>query len=149
MLTSCRLPALLLATLLSACQADSRDIANDPLANARQRWADQELAHYRYQARQQCYCGPQALQPATILVSGQQARLEAPDNQELAPLARTVEAWFALIEEKQRKGWHQVDVDYHPQQGYPRHIRLDFDPRMADDEQQYWIEDLTPTPARH
>jgi hypothetical protein len=41
-----------------------------------------------------------------------------------------------------------VDVDYHPQQGYPRHIRLDFDPRMADDEQQYWIENLVPAAAR-
>jgi hypothetical protein len=38
-------------------------------------------------------------------------------------------------------------VDYHPEQGYPRHIRLDFDPRMADDEQQYWIKDLAPTAA--
>lgn len=138
---------LLLATLLSACQAGSNADKGDPLAEARQRWADQGLEHYRYQARQQCYCGPKALQPASILVNGQQARQEVPDNQELAPLARSVEAWFALIEEKQRKGWHQVDVDYHPQWGYPRHIRLDFDPRMADDEQQYWIKDLTPIPA--
>lgn len=138
---------LLLATMLSACQAGSNASENDPLAEARQRWADQGLEHYRYQARQQCYCGQGALQPASILVSNQQARLEDPANQELRPLARTVEAWFALIEEKQRKGWHQVEVDYHPEQGYPRHIRLDFDPRMADDEQQYWIKDLAPTAA--
>ena len=147
MLSSRPLIMLLLATLLSACQAGSPDAANDPLSQARQRWADQGLEHYHYQARQQCYCGPRALLPANVKVSGQQARLEPPDNDELAPLARTVEDWFALIEEKQRKGWHQVDVDYHPRQGYPRHIRLDFDPRMADDEQQYWIKDLTPTAA--
>jgi len=148
MLSPRLLLSVLLASLLPACQAGNLGVATDPLAEARQRWADQDIERYRYQARQQCYCGPEALQPAGVLVSDQQARLEAPDNQELAPLARPVEAWFALIEEKQRKGWHQVDVDYHPQLGYPRHIRLDFDPRMADDEQQYWIEDLTPTPAR-
>lgn len=145
MLSPRLLLSVLLVSLLPACQAGNQGGATDPLAEARQRWADQGLDHYRYQARQQCYCGPKALQPASILVNGQQARLEAPDDQELPPLARPVEAWFALIEEKQRKGWHQVDVDYHPQWGYPRHIRLDFDPRMADDEQQYWIEDLTPT----
>jgi len=138
---------LLLAPLLPACQAGTPANPNDPLSQARQRWADQGLQHYHYQARQQCYCGPGALQPASIQVRGQQARLEQAGNNELAPLARTIEAWFALIEEKQRKGWHQVDVDYHPQLGYPRHIRLDFDPRMADDEQQYWIKDLTPIPA--
>ena len=142
------LMTLLLATLLCACQVGSKDSAGDPLTQARQRWVDQGLQHYRYQIRQQCYCGQQALIPATVLVNGQQARLDSPDHAARAPLARTVEAWFDLIEEKQRKGWHQVDVDYHPQQGYPRHIRLDFDPRMADDEQQYWIENLVPAAAR-
>ena len=105
------LMALLLATLLCACQVGSKDSASDPLTQARQRWVDQGLQHYRYQVRQQCYCGQQALLPAIVLVNGQQARLDSPDHAARAPLARTVEAWFDLIEEKQRKGWHQVDVD--------------------------------------
>ncbi|MED5388918.1 MAG: DUF6174 domain-containing protein [Pseudomonadota bacterium] len=137
------LPApLLLATLLVACQAAP---SATPLAGAQQRWVEQGLTQYRYQARQQCYCGAPALQPASVQVSGNHARLETPDpTGALTPLVRTIEAWFALIEEKQRNGWHQVDVEYHPQLGYPVHIQLDFDPRMADDEQEYWIDHLTP-----
>ena len=62
------LMALLLATLLCACQVGSKDSASDPLTQARQRWVDQGLQHYRYQVRQQCYCGQQALLPAIVLL---------------------------------------------------------------------------------
>jgi len=133
----------LLAGLLSSCQSNTRGAL--PLSEheqARQRWQQQSLSSYRFQVRQQCYCPPEALKPVAVTVINGQTDsalpLANPD------INKTIDQWFAFIADKQLNHWHRVDVRYHPTLGYPLHIQLDYSPRMADDEQQYWIQNLAP-----
>lgn len=133
----------LLAGLLSSCQSNTR--AALPLSEheqAQQRWQQQTLSTYRFQVRQQCYCPPEALKPVVVtVINGQTDSTQPSVNPEIN---KTIDQWFAFIADKQRNHWHRVDVRYHPTLGYPQRIQLDYSPRMADDEQQYWIQDLAP-----
>ena len=56
---------------------------------------------------------------------------------------RTIDAWFALIGDATQHA-DSVVVSYDPVRGFPRRIAIDEDVEFVDDEDEYWVERLTP-----
>ena len=120
-------PLLLLrlaALALLALAGCSRGLV-DPVAGdfrvQRARWEAQRLDHYRFTLARNCFCHPEATQPARVEVRGDRVvRVTSlATGRELdVGLGLTVDELFERIAAAEADGTY-LEVVYHPGRGYP------------------------------
>jgi hypothetical protein len=119
------------------------DEVSAAVAAQRTLWETWEIVDYRITVRRSCFCPPEYTDPYTVTVrSGVVAFVERDGGAiELAEfMPGTVEDLFAEIEAAAFAD--RLDVEYHPDLGYP--LRIDIDPvfNAVDEELQIAVEEL-------
>lgn len=142
---------LLLA--LAGCAVTGPDedgAARGELERARGQWAAQRVDDYRYTVRRLCFCLPEYTGPVVVTVrDGRAAERRyaeggAAVGAEPSAYFPPVEGLFEVVEDAIERDAAVIDVDYHPQLGYPTRISIDYDQRIADEEVSYTAEGLQP-----
>ena len=142
-----RLSALVFALGLAACDNPLGPDAD--LDDARARWRSEGYTSYRFTLRLRCFCVREALQPMTVVVrDGRVASVTGTDPATPVPpwpdwFPLTVDALFDTVEEAQRNA-AAVEVNYHPDLGYPTRIFIDRFRDTVDEETTFLASDLTP-----
>lgn len=137
-----------LVAVLSACNPFSPlGREKDELEAARRVWRNQGLTSYEFRVEHGCFC----VARGAALVRVQDGRPVSVTYVETgAPvtpdpfLPLTVEGLFDVIGDAIEEEADRVDVSYDSALGYPLTIAIDFDPRIADEEQYYQASNLRP-----
>ena len=132
-------------------------LARDPdsvtgqLLRARSRWDRSRITSYTYIARWQCFCIQEYVAEVEVRIeSGQSTSTsfvdssfegEVPDPERFG----TVENLFSHIAEAVAGEAARIDVEFHPETGYPTEVFIDQDERMADEEMGFTVTSLTVT----
>lgn len=146
------LPLLLLPALLGGCAllGDGGGPRSE-LERRQRQWARQGFDAYEYDLNIACFCpyfGPVHITVQADTVAVLEFMLP-PDVPPPSPEAqrffeRTVEDLFAVIADALREKADELDVEYHPEFGYPTHISIDFYEDAVDDEIGYTASNLQP-----
>jgi hypothetical protein len=122
------------------------------LTVARQRWAAQGPANYRYRFQYLCFC-PSTLATAVEIqvragrvVAVLDPETRRPVTAEPGRPTPTVEELFAVVEQAIARPVDWFDVQYDLVLGYPAVIRLDPNTRTVDEETSYFAGSLTAIP---
>jgi hypothetical protein len=107
------------------------------LAEARGRWAEAGVAHYRFEYFRACECLASEVGPFVVTVRG--AEVEDVEGLAGAPLpdghvAFTVARLFDRIEAAFEQGADRVNVTYDAVLGFPIDVAIDYDLGVADEE---------------
>ena len=127
--------------LLAACGSDSPTATvNRSLTEQRALWVSEDLADYSFDVSRVCYCQfvgdvrvtvkNRVITDVTELAS-EIAR--DPDN------FRTINGLFDLIQDAYNQNAHEVQVEFHPNRGYPTRIWIDYVLMMADEEMGFTL----------
>lgn len=122
------------------------------LTVARQRWAAQGPASYRYRFQYLCFCPSTAA--TTVEIHVRERRVVAvldPDTRQPVRIepgrpTPTVDDLFAVVEQAIARPVDWLDVQYDLVLGYPAVIRLDPNTRTIDEESSYFAGSLTALP---
>lgn len=141
------------AAALSLAACTTVRAADDPrtlLERNRRLWASHRLADYRYTVQTSCFCARQVTQPVQVEVRGGRVARRAyagsaatPDSS-LAATWPAVDGLFAKVADALQRGAEEVRVEYDPRLGYPTHIQIDYDRRIADEETSIRASGLEP-----
>ena len=117
----------------------STDVEAD-LATARQQWADSAVTDYTAVVEARCFCDD--VGPWDITVAGGQLVDAAPPIEEQTVV--TVDQILDQIEANLDAD--HIEVAFHPTLGYPVEARIDPEVEVSDEETDFFISALTPTP---
>ncbi|MDM3871309.1 DUF6174 domain-containing protein [Porticoccus sp. W117] len=115
-----------------------------------QQWQALSFSDYDYDVQRSCFCTQEYVRPMRVSVrAGKVVDAVYLDDdgkvhEEVQGSLRTIDQWFAYITKGKEKPFHRLEVSYHPEQGYPTSIDADVRSRIADDEQQLVLKNLTP-----
>ncbi|MDX1545404.1 MAG: DUF6174 domain-containing protein [Rhodothermales bacterium] len=146
------LALLLLPVLLGGCAllGDGGGPRSE-LERRQQQWARQGFDAYTYDLNIACFCpyfGPVHITVRADTVAALEFRLPPdvppPSEHERRFFSRTVEDLFDVIDDALREGADELDVEYHPEFGYPTHISIDYYEDAVDDEIGYTASNLQP-----
>jgi hypothetical protein len=135
---------LALALLLAACSPATA------LEQNRQKWAGQEISHYRFNLMIGCFCAFRSQMPLTVEVqNGKIVSIETADGSPIVEGSRQIfeqagmmEKLFAVIEEAQANGADELAVVYDPTYGFPSQISINPIKNATDDEISYYVENF-------
>ncbi len=114
----------------------------------RRLWNRQRISSYRYTLSRSCFCLPEARGPVVIEVrKGKTTSIKLaangkPVNPELFQKYSTMPKLFQLIRDAISQKVSSLNVKYDPQLGYPTNINIDYDSRIADEEEFITIGNL-------
>lgn len=121
----------------------------DDLAQARAKWQQLDTSRYNMQLNRSCFCigtGSMTVMVQSDSVAAiREPEYQVPSNSDWWQYIPTVNGLFDLIEEAERDAF-RVDAEYHPQQGYPVSVSIDWLEDAVDDEISYAVESLDFTP---
>lgn len=134
---------------VSHTESDLKEIEK-VLSENRSKWASKGIKNYRYKFEWRCYCAPEHVAPVIIsirngsLYSVASAKDGAPVNRSRYDNYRTIDELFDLIQDGITKQAHQIRVSYDPELGYPASAYIDYKEQMADEENGFKAQDVTP-----
>ncbi|MCV6605586.1 MAG: DUF6174 domain-containing protein [Porticoccaceae bacterium] len=143
------LTGLFSVLLLAGCGAAQPDVQVSSLT-PQQQWQALNLGNYDYEVQRSCFCAAEYVRPMQVSVRGGEVETAVYTDDASAVSAevlkslRTIDQWFSYIKKGRDRPFARLDVEYHSEQGYPTRIEADVDERMADDEQQLVLKNLTP-----
>ena len=123
--------------------------AADELAAARGRWLEADLQRYSFTFQQFCFCPPEVTEPVLIVVrSGEVKAVSRPSSEShLDPPSVTdwvaVEGLFDLVQGAIDRDADVIEVEYHPEFGYPVSAFFDYVQGPSDEELRFEVSDLT------
>lgn len=143
---------ILLAVILTACATIGQ--ASSEIDQAREKWQDADLSHYRYNLTLSCFCAFNENMPLVIEVQdGEVISMEYQNgneiedfNLELFQKYDTIDDVFAELEKALNGEADKVTVTYDETYGYPTQIDLDFIENAIDDELYITISDFEVLP---
>ncbi|MBC13990.1 MAG: hypothetical protein CMM85_13585 [Rhodothermaceae bacterium] len=111
---------------------------------ARERWADAGLDAYTMTLQRICFCpSPDYTGPFEVTVrDGAVASVGLDGATVDVERGVSVDDLFALIEEAYERNAARVELEFHPELGYPTSLGIDYDTMMADEEIAYRVSDL-------
>lgn len=132
------------ALFLAACSPASA------LEQNRQKWADQQISHYRFELSIGCFCPFRSQMPLTIEVQdGKIVSIETADGSPINEGSRptfeeagTLENLFMIIEKAQESGADELTVEYDSTYGFPSQISIDPIKTAVDEEISYLVENF-------
>jgi cytochrome oxidase Cu insertion factor (SCO1/SenC/PrrC family) len=140
MSTRIRLTVFLLFLALTACAGKTE------LKENQQKWATQNVSHYKFEVTIGCNCPWYNLMPLKIEVEDGQV-ISMTDNNGQPPPANyaetfnrvaSIENLFAILD-KAIGSASKVTVSYDPDYGYPKSIVIDYSKMVYDDEIGYYV----------
>jgi hypothetical protein len=138
------------ATGCSALGIDGGTTERSRLGANRAKWAQRELAAYRFTYQRSCFCdgtAPLAIEVVDrMVVSATFESSNEPLPFYLEAHLPTVDSLFAAVDRAIAQRVDLLEVDYHPLLGYPTRIAIDYAFNMADDEIVHQASGLTPSP---
>ena len=125
------------------------DPAQAALLQALERWEQAGIVDYSYTGAWTCFCPEDYRADAQVTVAGgtvTAVHSAAPDVETIPAPERflSIEGLFALIQDAIAGGAARVDVSYDETYGYPVELFIDYDERMADEEDRFTISSFTP-----
>jgi hypothetical protein len=143
MSTRIRLTVLLLLLVLTACAARTA------LRENQQKWATQNVGHYKFELTIGCNCPWRSLMPLKIEVKdGQVVSMTDKDGQPTPAnyantfnKAASIENLFAILDSAIGSA-SKVTVEYDADYGYPKSIVIDYSKMVYDDEIGYYVENF-------
>jgi hypothetical protein len=135
----------------SPAEPDWSDLLLEVEAN-RATWEAARPANYTLWQRHECACQTQLLEPAIVTVEGDvvvSAAWEA-DGSAVAvgdlAIFQSVEELFTMIENAANSKVPELEVQFHPQLGYPTVVLVDYDRRITEDDHLVESSDLAALP---
>ncbi|HMN10496.1 MAG TPA: DUF6174 domain-containing protein [Gemmatimonadaceae bacterium] len=143
---------LLLVTLAlasSACTVitgidDDWDLEQRDLDRARRTWSANFIDDYEYVVRRDCFCTLGGVAVRIVVQNHQVISREidgsfTPVPSSLAYLYPTVDGLFAIIQDALDRRADRVDASYDRAYGFPTDFYIDYNRRIADDEEGYTL----------
>ena len=118
--------------------------AQEALRQGQERWEQSGIADYTYTGAWTCFCPEDYRADAEVTVDGGNVTAvnSADPNVETIPAPERfvpIEALFALIQEAISQNAARIEVSYDDTHGYPVNLFIDYDERMADEEDSFTI----------
>ena len=120
------------------------------LLRAQSRWERSGITSYTYRAARQCFCPQEYVAQVEVQVVNRQVTDttfvdpdhtgDVPDPQRFG----TISNLFSFVQDAIEQDSHSINAVYHPELGYPTEVFVDYDRRMADEEQGFTVSALTP-----
>lgn len=131
---------VILAIVLTACA--SVGAASSEFDQAKEKWQDAGISHYRFELTYSCFCAFVSDMPLIIEVQdGEVVSMEYKSGNEIDPASEelfqqyaTIDKIFAELENALNGGADNVTVTYDETYGFPTQINIDFIEEAADDE---------------
>jgi hypothetical protein len=143
------LSLLALALSASACTIitgpdDEWDFEQHDLTRARRTWSSNFIDDYEYVVRRDCFC---TLSGVSVRIVVQNDRVVAreidgtatPVPSSLAYLYPTIDGLFSIIQDAIDQRAYRIDATYDYDYGFPTDFYIDYDRRIADDEEGYTL----------
>lgn len=114
------------------------------LTRARRTWSSNFIDDYEYVVRRDCFC---SLGGVSVRVTVQNDRVVAreiegtatPVPSSLAYLYPTIDGLFAIVQDAIDRRADRIDATYDFDYGFPSDLYIDYDRRIADDEEGYTL----------
>ena len=143
MSTRIRLTIFVLFLALTGCAAKTT------LRENQQKWAAQNVTHYRFELTIGCNCPWRSLMPLKIEVKDGQVISMTDNNGQPIPAnyagtfnkAASIESLFAILDSAIGSA-SKVTVEYDPDNGYPKSIVIDYSKLVYDDEIGYYVKNF-------
>jgi hypothetical protein len=139
-----------LMTAVGLATACSQPVDDHGLATARDRWAKQAPAAYRFQWKRGCECPPEVFRQVEITVaSGQITSAVYVDDHSPVPdqfrsTLRTIDGVFDDIQMAIHQRAAEIQLSFDPVLGYPTSVFVDYSHQIADEELSLQISGLMP-----
>ena len=132
--------------------ANAPDPAQEALIYGQERWEHSGIADYAYTGAWTCFCPEEYRADAQVTVDGGNVTAVTsadPDVETIPDPERfvTIEGLFALIQDAISRNAASIEVTYDETYGYPAELFIDYDERMADEEDRFAISSFTPANA--
>ena len=133
----------LLFFLILSCSEEKIEPLNDFELN-KNKWEVLAIDSYTCTFQISCYCIREATLPKTVqVVNGKIVKVDGASYDEDEHWGvQTINQLFNLIEQAEKDKVHTLEVDYHPDKGYPTMLYIDQDEMIADEEIGYYVSDL-------
>ena len=133
----------LLFFLMLSCSEEKIEPLNDFELN-KNKWEALAIDSYTCTFQISCYCIREATLPKTVqVVNGKIVKVDGASYDEDEHWGvQTINQLFNLIEQAEKDKVHTLEVDYHPDKGYPTMLYIDQDEMIADEEIGYYVSDL-------
>ncbi len=133
----------LLFFLILSCSEEKIEPLNDFELN-KNKWEALAIDSYTCTFQISCYCIREATLPKTVqVVNGKIVKVDGASYDEDEHWGvQTINQLFNLIEQAEKDKVHTLEVDYHPDKGYPTMLYIDQDEMIADEEIGYYVSDL-------
>ena len=148
--TPTSIPTLTPTVVPQSPTPDLSDSTMAQLLRAKSRWERRGIGSYTYRAAWQCFCLQEYVAQVDVRVAnGQVAEVTfaepgfsgpVPDPQRFGPVTDLFAFIMDAIDEKA----FRIDVQFHPELGYPIKTFVDYDERIADEERGITISTLIP-----
>lgn len=107
----------------------------------RARWDTKELTSYTFDVAKHCFCPISALKGVRLIVQDEEiVKVTDIDTGNVLPLSdwtgwyETIDGLFDLLQDAYSQNAHEVIVEFHPTDGYPTEIWIDYSLMIADEE---------------
>jgi hypothetical protein len=108
------------------------------------KWETLGIDSYTFTFQISCYCLREDTLPKTVqVVNGKIVKVDGATYDEDEHWGvQTISQLFNLIEQSEKEKVHTLEVDYHPDKGFPTMVYIDRDEMIADEEMGYHVRDL-------
>ncbi len=135
---------IVLIALTAVGCSDGTGLDQDPLAEARARWAQTDAADYVFEFRRSCFCSPDFVRQVRIeVLDGVVSSAVYVDTEEVISLpltsVPTIDDLFEEIGDALEGGAFSVSADYDADMGYPTSVSIDFIENAIDDEMAFTV----------
>ncbi len=125
------------------------DAPQAALQQGQGRWERSSIADYTYTGAWTCFCPEEYLADTQVTVDGGKVTAVGPvaSNDGAIPAPERflpIEGLFALIQDAITQNAALIEVSYDEIYGYPTELFIDYDDRMADEEDRFTISNFTP-----
>ncbi len=129
--------------------ANAPDSAQTALLQAQERWEHSSIADYSYTGAWTCFCPEEYRADTQVTVDGGKVTTvsSAAPNVGTIPAPERfvpIEGLFALIQNAITQNAARIEVSYDETYGYPAELFIDYDERMADEEDRFTISSFAP-----
>ncbi len=134
---------LILTLLLVGCEKEKIELLTDFERN-KKKWESLTIDSYTYTFQISCYCTFDTTAPKKVeVLKGRLHQVNRmPYDSELHWGVLTIPQLFDRIEEAEKNNAVVVEVQYHPEKGYPVSVYIDQDKMIGDEEMGYSVTDL-------